>query len=404
MRPPRCPGQRPERCGTQRAAHVTIAPAEALPVLEARIAREDDFGRALLQRLVSLTERYSACIVRLEDWGAAMLERLYSVLHEAFPPDRERDAPHGLVTTEDRLRELRGDIPVLLSRRGREGDSGALRRLAAKTEWIRRWLAREGTLAAGKTVLRGGPCLHLPRVPSGEPAWIPVAEAVDLLDDPERRVLRAGADLLRVTMGVLDTIGEDSRHYLTLLYGTPRRGTHEREHLHEEALRDFLCMRLKGLLPRRVGDGQCTVVVTREELSTRLQRTDLLVRARTVSGDLAEVVIEVKWSDNPALSSALRDQLAARYLVEAGRRHGIYVVGWANRQKWLDQATNGPRPRPVTIPVWTEALQEQARKAQEHHQGIEIGVRVLDLRWPAGGEAATAGAGPGRQPDRRRPG
>lgn len=55
--------------------------------------------------------------------------------------------------------------------------------------------------------------------------------------------------------------------------------------------------------------------------------------------------MEVKagWHDH--LYAALKGQLADGYLDGAGRRHGVYLVGWYGPDGWYRPAPGGPHPK-----------------------------------------------------------
>ncbi len=71
-------------------------------------------------------------------------------------------------------------------------------------------------------------------------------------------------------------------------------------------------------------------------------RTDLLVEAMPSPGDdpnitasgSVKLVIEVKGSWNDEVPTSQVEQLAGRYLPEAGTDVGIYIVGWYPIELW----------------------------------------------------------------------
>jgi len=63
----------------------------------------------------------------------------------------------------------------------------------------------------------------------------------------------------------------------------------------------------------------------REPSERRTDEPDFVVFAGPM-----EVPIEVKWSDNKPVAG-LEEQLGERYLGNAGRTHGVYVVGWIGK-------------------------------------------------------------------------
>jgi len=85
------------------------------------------------------------------------------------------------------------------------------------------------------------------------------------------------------------------------------------------------------------------VVVAREveirrKRSSRGERTDLYVVCKhPTTNEKIVVVVEVKGCWNPDLKSAMKTQLADRYLKDNFYDHGVYLVGWFLCDKWRNQ-------------------------------------------------------------------
>jgi hypothetical protein len=90
---------------------------------------------------------------------------------------------------------------------------------------------------------------------------------------------------------------------------------------------------------------------------------DFLVIAKVSRGFLA-VPIEVKWSDNDPVGG-LEEQLGTRYLGNARRTHGVFVVGWTGKPQ-----------KPHLKQTLCEARLRQA------NQGRTIHVVCKELRKP----------------------
>jgi hypothetical protein len=83
------------------------------------------------------------------------------------------------------------------------------------------------------------------------------------------------------------------------------------------------------------------IVSNREVVNRRGLETDIRVEAIQIDenaqiANLWTVVIEVKGCWNGQLASAMKSQLVERYLANNNARHGLYVVGWYNCDKWDD--------------------------------------------------------------------
>jgi len=98
------------------------------------------------------------------------------------------------------------------------------------------------------------------------------------------------------------------------------------------------------------------------------QETDILVDAiarnpRSGEPQRISVVIEVKGCWNDDLKSAMKEQLAARYLAESNCRHGLYLVGW-----FLCDAWDAEDYRKGRTPKWSL----QQAKEYFHEQAAEL--------------------------------
>jgi len=93
-----------------------------------------------------------------------------------------------------------------------------------------------------------------------------------------------------------------------------------------------------------------------------------------------EVVVETKGCWNPGLYKDMERQLAHRYLTTGNSRHGIYLVGWFNWEKWNDKTQYHRRAR--TCKVESKAELEKMLSAQANdlkRQGFSIVPIVLDF-------------------------
>lgn len=110
------------------------------------------------------------------------------------------------------------------------------------------------------------------------------------------------------------------------------------------------------------------------------QRLDIKVQASSLGGAFATVVIELKWSDHPHVSTSLRTQLGIEYLMNAGLTHGIYLVGWSVPGKWEDTGVH--LADSSAIDGWRAALTAQADDFSRANPGVVIIPLVVDLAWP----------------------
>jgi DNA-binding transcriptional regulator/RsmH inhibitor MraZ len=108
---------------------------------------------------------------------------------------------------------------------------------------------------------------------------------------------------------------------------------------------------------------------------------DLVVEAiaaeRTEGAVLARVTVEVKCAWNQELDEAMRSQLAERYLLRAGHRQGIYVVGWFAAENWDTDDWRRARCSRRALQESRDFFGEQAQQVSAQC-GVEIDAIVLD--------------------------
>jgi len=102
---------------------------------------------------------------------------------------------------------------------------------------------------------------------------------------------------------------------------------------------------------------------------------------------LATVVIELKWSNNEKVLSALAEQLGKKYLLAEGRHWGIFLVGWLGKAGESDGKT--PR-RKITKEALESMLVVKAKEWHESHPDDLIAPVVWDLPWPSSGKNETS--------------
>ena len=146
-----------------------------------------------------------------------------------------------------------------------------------------------------------------------------------------------------------------------------------RRHLAEDALQAYVRRRLEDLLPFRIPGVQ--IKIHREPQVKYQRRFDLEVVAPTIERQLASVVIEIKWSDNPETLSGMEKQLVTKYLLGHQLDRGIYLVGWCGE-------CNMPGKDGKDIEKLRAHLASCAKAAAANTQLANLKVEpvVLDLR------------------------
>ncbi len=141
--------------------------------------------------------------------------------------------------------------------------------------------------------------------------------------------------------------------------------------------------RLSDYLKRHLDDdlGSRGIVVNREVVNRRGEETDVRVDAlvRGPRGDvidLLSVIIEVKGCWHRDMASAMETQLVRRYLHEAKTKHGLYLVGWYNCEKW---DTNDGRYKQASRYQESEAERQLDAQARDlSRDGTCVRAFVLD--------------------------
>ena len=157
----------------------------------------------------------------------------------------------------------------------------------------------------------------------------------------------------------------------------------KRERLDEEALQAYVCCRLRDRGVPAIPEPRRTIVFfDRETLAAKNTRNDLKVQAVSLNGSPLSVIIEVKWSDHPELSTAQAEQLAQQYLLDNDLTHGIYLVGWCGKAGPWRTCALGARPTDrSSLDAWRQALENQAHLLQELHPSLNVETFLLDLGW-----------------------
>lgn len=347
--------------------------------LEERVPGALEAPEEVLRRMRSLHPHRSGPVADFESWPAERLAELEELLLRAFPPAEDPVWDAGEVRPlegNDDLRALRDDIPPLLYRRDRDGDRTALDRLADRFPSIRDWLRDVHASQGAEGVLAG-----LGRGADGPGRKIPLPLLLKLLQDPRYRVLGSADDLLEVLVEQLEQIAGDANQHLSLLYHPPVEG--RRKRLREDALQAYLFCRLSDRLPAvlEAQGVKVTPFIDRETLAARDTRNDLKIQAISHQGKPLTVIVEIKWSDNPEVSTSQVDQLGRDYLLDNGLTHGIYLVGWSGQSvPWKGAPELAPEPR-SSPPAWRKSLEEQARSFLQENPGLRVVPIVMDLAW-----------------------
>lgn len=214
----------------------------------------------------------------------------------------------------------------------------------------------------------------------------PSVEAfVELFGDPDRRLVRDSYELASIVLESLDRLQ-------IRVQGPNRPATQywdeSRDHQKPKSetrladnLREYLDLVLR----------QHAIIINREVEIRNLpgtgvgERTDLLISAASKKResskfDVAEVVVECKGCWNDGLFDDMESQLRDRYLLGAGYKFGIYLVGWYLCPLWSEADS---RLRQATRQIGQMSVSD-LRKQLEVQAGtlsadVKISSYVLDL-------------------------
>lgn len=216
--------------------------------------------------------------------------------------------------------------------------------------------------------------------------WRPLngSEITALLVGDSRPLLRSDSDLGNLAVESIHAIQEDLHSSLPIGHLLWDEGPSQKPKA-EDRLSDFLANQLRVRL-QSLG-----VIVVREPQSRRAkagipERPDIVLETAPDEGRPAlRVPIEVKGAWNPEVRSAMRTQLATRYVPDCRAGCGIYVVFWFDDAEWSHEdrrrvraARNGPRSE---------------LEAELHTQASELTVAGMVLL------AAVVDGSPNRRPD-----
>ena len=217
---------------------------------------------------------------------------------------------------------------------------------------IRRREPYAGWLSTSERDQRIGLALEAPPRP-----W-PAPSQVAKIIEGTLALVRDAADLALLVAEIIALPWDPSLS--TLLY--EQSGSEGPRHGREDRLQVLLKSKLEEGL-RKVQPPVQTKLV-REPNERTSDEPDFVVF--TISPPL-EVPIEVKWADNTGLIAGIRDQLGERYLREAGRTHGVFVVGWTGE--------------PPDCAVLQGKL--EAARSEEAAKGLTIHIVCKDVSHPS---------------------
>ena len=332
--------------------------ADCWDVLEALMAEEPSIVAAAI---TSVDAHGGISVEELSEERVASLFR-WLLVH--VPHAEDPEIPRGVYqpTGRGNAARFRDELVAVLARRGTPEALAVLESLSADPDlpWVRRWVnvTRQQVVALSFYGL--------------DPVRL-----LSLAADPSRRVVRDAGQLRELVVQAFVAIQDrlsGANPEVTLLWDTASSVPKL-----EDECSNYLCNKLDDLLAKSGVIVNREVQVTQKHRTGIGERVDLLVQANGVTGGLT-VPIEVKWTSNPELMTALNAQLVSRYMLPLGTRDGVFCV--------LNASNDAAAPRlPLALakgddPVGTarETLARQAVEALA--QGLAVSVVWLDCARP----------------------
>ena len=354
--------------------HVTAAllhsrAREAWHVLKGFLLSVPERGRRVLSRVSHQRETRLLASLKTQQVG-----ELAEVLIELFPPetDREGDGAHW-VTPEDSARTLRAQLISHLVELEDADAVTALRRLEGRFADRYAWLPLARSRAE-----------HALRLSRRSPVSVDVV--ADVLGAAGARLIRSEDDVVDGIECALqsyeEALSRDGDESPEDLWNTARDATPTPKA--EEHVSSKLCGAVRTYFRDYAIAADREAEIHRRQVAGSSggepgSELDILVQtpARgTVSGDAIRVPIEVKLSSNDEARTALRAQLAERYMPQLGANHGVYVVVWMSLPR-PEELRRHHRPKWPSIEAAREDLPQEAERVSKE-RGIHIRTIVID--------------------------
>lgn len=347
---------------------LALNPGRALDLIEGDFAIR---GAPALEELSALWDGAAGLDIRWSRWSTPDIGRFGRLLVSGFPSADDPAFRGGFVAPAQQLRFLRDQLVNTLITRTDQESVAAVACLAELDPRVRSWM---DTHRANERAAQLLPTVNLA---VRDPSALAVGDAVRLLDSAGFRLIRSAEDLLEAVVEALRAINADVGHDLAMLYAPPSRSG-VRKHMREDALQAYLRRRLTDELSRLAD--RVHVQILREDQVARRQRFDLRVTAPCHgTGQLATVVVEIKWSTNNEVRDGLVTQLGDRYLIGERLTHGVFLVGWTG--KWSPGRGSRRKADLDALALHLTDLCDGYCRQGQTGAGLRIEPFILDVQW-----------------------
>lgn len=337
-----------------------------------------DHGRLVLALFAHegrLGRREGVASSPLAQLDPSQLGQLVGLLFEFFPPESDpEDEGFRSVGPDDSARHLRNQLISALGNREDRASVDALllleRHFGSQYPWLRRPRAR------------------------AERAWrltqwlpLPLDVIKDLLQSTAHRLVRSEVDVQNGTREAIESYGRrlrlDGGDSIEDLWDKPAGQPPSPKA--EEHVSRKVCDAIRSYFEKLAIAADREVQIHRRAVPPAAggepgSELDVLVQvpARgTLRGSQIRIPIEVKLSHNREVRTAMRAQLADRYMPQLGTMHGVYVVAWMNAPAGSGLAS-AHQPRWTSIEEARADLERQSAELAES-QGVKIVPIVIDV-------------------------
>lgn len=295
------------------------------------------------------------------------LADLYLLMSRRFPPAEDPEPASGFVAPHVQARWFRDSVLRILAARGTQAACDELRRLIAELPAQQRYLVE--LLRDTEARRRAG-------------TWSPATpqQLLDLARKNDARFVETEDDLLDAIRDSLRRFEKKLHAEETAvldLWNEPKRG-HAKVYTPKDEDR-FASLVARHLNDDLQGRG---IVVNREVEVRKGERTDIYVDAVAEDGTRITVVVEAKGCWNAELRTAMKEQLAKRYLLDARTTRGLYLVGWFHCDHWADTDKARKALCPPDHTALVAELDQQATDLSGASRRIEAVVIDARLRFP----------------------
>ena len=264
-----------------------------------------------------------------EKYSENQLADLYILVYGQYPKSSDKKLTGGpkFLQSDDFISFWRRDIINYLENKGNSDSIKALLKITKALPEIRKSIAYRIIRAQEITRMK---------------SWRPPKpqEIYDLLQNSSSRLIQSGEDLLDLVIKSLERLenklqGRHNYHPAAINLWDHRGERHFRPKS-EEDVSDYI--------KNHFLDDFSGIIINREVEIDPSSSPDLLVNTLTrteslIQDEIISVVIEVKGSWHPKLTSAMQDQLFEQYMKPRGLQYGLFLVGWFRSEYWDDADT-----------------------------------------------------------------